>query len=73
MVVSLEKEGANIGYEVFNHLMSGRIRETLREQVLRDPLEYPLELVAKAIASAQRQYRAKALSVVAKQQDWVFD
>ncbi|MDV6211875.1 hypothetical protein R3Q08_26795 [Rhodococcus erythropolis] len=50
-----------------------KLRVETAEEVLKEPGQYPPELVSSAVYALQRRYRPKTLGAVARDQGWTFD
>lgn len=60
-------------YRARKHLLDSRLRVESAEKVLKEPREYPPELVSRAVMEVQRRYRPRTLATASSEQDWVFD
>lgn len=53
--------------------MEPKLRADAAREVLKEPRQYPVELVANAVDVLQRRYRPRTLAAVANDQRWTFE
>jgi len=55
------------------HRVDPKLRAEAAREVLKEPRQYPVELVANAVDVLQRRYRPRTLAAVASDQRWTFE